>query len=90
MRAPRTAPGWGGTSSAVASPPRAASSDTEITTTCHGSSPPNESAVLPASPARARKPWGSAVPSTSAPISTPITAPRRSRYQLAAIFIPTG
>ena len=55
-----------------------------FTTACQGTGP---AAPVVAS---ARSPCGSAVPSTSAPISTPSAAPRRWRNQAAAIFMPTG
>ena len=90
MRAPGTASGLTGTSHAVAMPPSAASTDTPSTTICQGGMLPAPTPAGATSPAIARNPCGKAVPSTSAPISTPITAPRRCRYQLAAIFIPTG
>ena len=60
--------------------PAAARIDSVTATACQGRPPPE----------RPRTRCGSAVPRTSAPTRKPRAPPRPSRYQLAAIFMPTG
>jgi hypothetical protein len=79
IRAARGSAGLSGTSAYISAPPAAASIDTESITVCHGHCAPS-----------ARRPCGAAVPSTSAPTSSPSAAPSPRVYQPAAIFMPTG
>src|SRR5687768_12609021 len=58
--------------------PAAAPAETRSTTDCH---------PLPSS---ARRRYGMALPSVSAPISAPMARPRPDRNQVAAIFIAGG